>query len=541
MPTLNFLAVFLTTNPIVLILITLGYLGAAIGGPLAYLFCGTRVLFAWAFDRIIPTKVAAVDRRFRSPWVAVILMTISAEIHVLLTLYTGVFAYFETIIFAWWIAMMIVGIACMIFPYRRKDIFEASPSIVKAKLGGVPLVSILGFITLISSIYLAWVVMEPHLTGVVPLPMGFAVGVIVFFIAVFAVYWVSRSIAKARGIPMELSFKEVPPSNPSFSSTSKGGRMNGKNAGFFTTDVHGAERVFKKFLNAGKIYKANVIILGGDITGKMIVPIVEQPDGSFTARFLDMDYSLKPDDLGPFEEKVRAIGYYTYRTDPREFEELRADEAKLDELFTRLMVETMQKWVQLAEERLKGTNIKCFISPGNDDRYCIDPLLENSDHIICPEGKVVNIDDQHEMMSTGHTNITPWKCPRDIPEDELHRLIEEMTSKVKNMKNCIFNFHCPPFDTTIDYAPKLNENLQPTTGRDGKYEMIPAGSTAVRGAIEKHQPLLGLHGHIHEGRGVFKLGRTLCINPSSEYTEGVLRGVVIDLSDKGVGYLLTSG
>ena len=72
--------------------------------------------------------------------------------------------------------------------------------------------------------------------------------------------------------------------------------------------------------------------------------------------------------------------------------------------------------------------------------------------------------------------------------------------------------------------------------------MGPGGSSAVRSAIEKHQPLLGLHGHIHESKGFVKIGRTFCVNPGSEYGEGILRGVIIDLEDGKVkNFLLTQG
>ena len=49
---------------------------------------------------------------------------------------------------------------------------------------------------------------------------------------------------------------------------------------FFVTDVYGSERCFKQFLNAGKFYTANAVMLAGGITGKMIVPIVKQSDGT---------------------------------------------------------------------------------------------------------------------------------------------------------------------------------------------------------------------------------------------------------------------
>ena len=76
----------------------------------------------------------------------------------------------------------------------------------------------------------------------------------------------------------------------------------------------------------------------------------------------------------------------------------------------------------------------------------------------------------------------------------------------------------------------------------GGIEMQPVGSTACRETIERYQPLLGLHGHLHESRGTFQLGRTLCINPGSEYSEGVLRGALIELEGGQVkNYQLTTG
>jgi len=310
---------------------------------------------------------------------------------------------------------------------------------------------------------------------------------------------------------------------------------------FFTTDLHGSEVCFRKFVSAGKFYGANVVIVGGDITGKMIIPIVKQMDGSFTAELFGVKRTAKQGkELLALEDDIRNSGFYPYRTDPEEMK-LLVDETKIDELFTRLMVETVRGWIQLAEKHLKNTGIKCFIMPGNDDRLAIDSVIEESDFVVNPEGKIVWVDDYHEMISTGYANITPFDCPRDTPEDELAKKIEAMASRVKDMKNCIFNFHCPPYGTTLDSAPKLNENLKPVTS-GGQMVMYPAGSTSVRSSIEKYQPLLGLHGHIHESRGIFRIGRTICFNPGSEYTEGYLRGAIINLDrDKVESYTLTSG
>jgi len=315
----------------------------------------------------------------------------------------------------------------------------------------------------------------------------------------------------------------------------------GKVRVFFASDIHGSEKCFMKFLNAGRVYKANVVILSGDITGKMIVPIVEESSGTFTVDFLGRKAIKSREELGILEKRIRDSGYYPYCTNEKEIEELSADKGKVNELFLHVMAESVKRWVEIAEERLQGTGIKCFVSPGNDDHFVVDPILNSTRYIMNPEGKVVNVDDDHEMVTLAYSNITPWNSPRECTEDELAEKIQRMVSQVKDIQNCLFNFHCPPYNAHIDLAPRLDETLKPVS-RGGQIEMVPVGSVAVRSAIEKHQPLLGLHGHIHESKGAEKIGRTLCLNPGSEYTEGILRGVIIDLDkDKVRSYLFTSG
>jgi Icc-related predicted phosphoesterase len=311
---------------------------------------------------------------------------------------------------------------------------------------------------------------------------------------------------------------------------------------YFTTDIHGSELCFLKFVSAGKFYKADVIVFGGDITGKMIVPLVEMPDGTRTANFQGLDNILKNDEEAlKLEKMIRDSGYYPYRTTQKEMEELNADPAKVDALFSRLMNETLGRWLGIIGEKLKGTGIKVYIVPGNDDRHEIDAILEKSEFAVNPEGKVTEIDPHHEMIASGYANMTPWKCPRDIEESDLEKRIEDMASHVKNTENAIFALHCPPVNTELDIAPKLDATLRPVVERGG-LKMDHVGSTAVRKTIEKYQPLLGLHGHIHESKGSAKIGRTLCLNAGSEYSEGVLRGIIVDLHEKGFNdYVFTSG
>jgi len=310
----------------------------------------------------------------------------------------------------------------------------------------------------------------------------------------------------------------------------------------FVTDVHGSERCFIKFVNAGKFYNANALILGGDITGKLVVPIVEK-EGTYVCELMSsQQVARSKEELAKLEKLIRDLGYYPYHTSSSEVETLRASPEKLDQLFSKLMCESVEKWMSIAEERLRGTNIECYVSPGNDDRFEIDSIISKSSYVKNPEGQLVKIGGSHEMITTGFTNMTPWKCPRDIPEDELAAKVEALTSLVENFETCIFNFHCPPCNSGLDMAPKLDENLTPVLGPGAAPTMIPVGSPSVRAAIEKFQPLMGLHGHIHESRGTVKLGKTLCLNPGSEYTEGILRGALVDIDGKKIDdFLLTAG
>lgn len=309
---------------------------------------------------------------------------------------------------------------------------------------------------------------------------------------------------------------------------------------FYATDVHGSDRCFAKFVNAAAFYGADAILLGGDLTGKATVPLVGD-NGVHRGVFLGDDVAADGDDLVELEKRIANAGYYSFRCTADEEEALRADPAAREALFLELMRERLARWVALAEERLRPHDIPCYMNAGNDDPAEIDEVLEESDWVQFLEGKVVRLPEGTEVASCGYANRTPWDCPRDVEEEELSRRLEAVISELDDPSAAVFNFHCPPYDTGIDSGPKLDENLRMTSGAGGA-EMHPVGSTACRTMIERYQPVLGLHGHLHESRGVHKLGRTICLNPGSEYNEGILRGALIELRKGKVrGHQFTAG
>ena len=312
---------------------------------------------------------------------------------------------------------------------------------------------------------------------------------------------------------------------------------------FFATDIHGSERCFIKFVNAAKFYSANVLILGGDITGKAMVPIVRQVNSSsYRATFLGETATLESEEaVAALERQVRHAGAYPFRTSPEEVAAMEADRTLVDQLFTRLMMESVERWCSIAEERLRGSGVRCFIDAGNDDEPEIVEVLKQCSYVEMPEGRVVMIDDEHEMVSSGFANTTPWHAPRDIPDADLGNFIDTMARQLHAPDRAVFNIHVPPYATGLDIAPLLDGNLKPVVAA-GEVATGPVGSRAVRAAIERYQPLVGLHGHVHESRGVNKIGRTTCINPGSEYGDGNLRAALVNIKgNKLLSYQLVTG
>jgi Icc-related predicted phosphoesterase len=316
---------------------------------------------------------------------------------------------------------------------------------------------------------------------------------------------------------------------------------------FFATDLHGSERTYRKFINSGKFYGVDVIVMGGDIQGKLLIPIIKDPNGHYRATLQGrVEHFSTEEELNGLKGRLDILGFYSQVMEEDQFHALSADPKAVDKLFHELARRRLVTWVDLAEERLNGTGIKCFVTGGNDDEWDVLTAIkrEGAKSLFAVENEMVHVDDDHTMISVGLSTPTPWKTPREVSEEELGRMIEEMALKVPDMNKTIFNFHDPPKDSTLDTCPMLDWSKDPPQQiqQGGQPVMYGAGSSSVRAAIEKYQPMLGLHGHIHESQSVAKIGRTTCVNPGSEYGEGILRGCLVTFADGKVeGYQMTSG
>ena len=302
---------------------------------------------------------------------------------------------------------------------------------------------------------------------------------------------------------------------------------------YYASDVHGSDQCWRKFLGAGRFYEVNALIMGGDLTGKAIVPIQLDADGSFTAEFLGETRSGRGEtSLTELTEAVRYNGMYPWVASADEIARHRSDASARAELFERVLLDELRRWVELADERMPPQGIAVYAMAGNDDPWSCDAVLEGAEHLIACDLRVTEVGG-HEMISCSYANPTPWASPRELDEDALYDRMKALADQLERPESAIFNLHVPPKASGLDTAFEIDDQLRIVV-RNGKPHEIPVGSTAVRQLIEEYQPMLALHGHIHESRGAATIGRTLAINSGSEYATGRIHGVIVKLADASV-------
>lgn len=310
---------------------------------------------------------------------------------------------------------------------------------------------------------------------------------------------------------------------------------------YFVTDLHGSNKCFRKFLNAATAYKADVLVLGADLAGKAIQSIIRTGGGRYRCTFIGANHDVE---AGPELEALQKLigdhGYYPHVAEPGEME-ARQSNGGLDALFLELMRARLGEWLALADERLRPTGTAVYFMLGNDDPPELAELLDQAPWGVHAEGKVLPLDDSHELVSWGFSNITPWHSYREQTEEELRATLGRLYEQVAAPERAILNVHVPPYGSGLDEAPVLDEDFR-VQSVAGQVKFAPVGSHAVREVLLERQPLLGLHGHIHESSGIRRLGRTIAINPGSDYSTGALNGALITLDgDRVTSHQLVRG
>ena len=317
---------------------------------------------------------------------------------------------------------------------------------------------------------------------------------------------------------------------------------------FFAADLHGSQPGWRKFVNAAAFYEVDALVFGGDLMGKALVPIVRR-NGTMHAELHGRAHRLDTTSaLQEFTRSVEVSGLYWRVMDADEHEGLGADPLLVEGLVQDLARERLLEWIGFAEERLRDTPVRVYLTGGNDDAPpVLDALAEaDGERVVASEGRVVDLDDAHTMITVGLSTPTPWDTPREASEDDIRAAIDASVGHVPDAARCVFNLHCPPKDTLIDRCLKLVRDAPgelPRPVREaGRFVTTGGGSVAVREAVREYQPLVALHGHIHESPGRVRIGRTPCFNPGSQYGEGRLEGVIVELRDARLGaYQHTSG
>ena len=305
----------------------------------------------------------------------------------------------------------------------------------------------------------------------------------------------------------------------------------------YAADMHGSEQVWRKFVNSASHFSADVLILGGDVTGKIMVPVVEQRPGEYVAQVFGKVETVRSEqELAALDKRLRFNGCYPYHCSVEEYQRVAADAVYRKQVMERLMIETAARWAEIADEKLQGTPVRIYGMAGNDDEQAIDDALR-SEHLINVESSVVRVG-PYQLLSCAWGNPSPWNTPRELPEDQLLEKFEGLAANLEPGVPTIFNLHIPPFNSGLDTGPEIagiDAQGQVVVKRSaGNPLQAPVGSTAVRTFIERHQPLLGLHSHIHESKNMTMIGRTLCLNPGSTYQDGILDGALVTLEGEKV-------
>ena len=240
---------------------------------------------------------------------------------------------------------------------------------------------------------------------------------------------------------------------------------------FFATDVHGSDRCFRKFVNAADAYDADVLILGGDVAGKGLVPVQRQGD-LLLAEVRGERVSVPVADADQLRSEINMLGFYAVEMDEQEIARIGSDKPYLEELFRREITAQLEAWCGLVADRLEP-RIRCIITPGNDDPVEIDAVLERAERIECPERTLCDLGPVL-LASIGDVTPTPWNTEREYSEEELAERIAAMMDKVGDGRSTVVNFHNPPYASGLDTAPELDENLRPVLRRPRRNQAIPA-------------------------------------------------------------------
>jgi Icc-related predicted phosphoesterase len=297
---------------------------------------------------------------------------------------------------------------------------------------------------------------------------------------------------------------------------------------FFATDVHGSELCFQKFLRAADFYNADLLFFGGDYSSKDV--LLFSQDATTVLEYRGTVIKKKFERQSEVLEYIslsRGSGVSVEEVDQNTIND--PDNTKINQAYERALRKKLESWVEMAKVSYGKYGIPIFVIPGNDDLQFTDEYFQQPPFQFVHR-KHVLLDCGVNVLGWGGSNRTPWNTAREYDEtDILQQLNEAVRYPLAGTASILFA-HPPPYNSGLDLAPEVGENFQLklTLGSPHK---APIGSRAVRQFVEAHQPMVGLFGHVHEGRGYHKIGNTTCINPGSMYYTGRLVGCLVTIEE----------
>jgi len=210
-PSINYLFTFVTNNQAIVYLVLFAYIANGLWFLPTNVVLGSRNMFAWAFDRILPAKLAEVGDRFHSPHYAIILIVLVAEFNLYLSSFTTVLAFTANLVLGWFIAKLITAIAAASFPWRRKELYEATvPPNYRRKILGLPMISIAGVLYTIFSLGMIYGALTNAAIGGVIAPTTLIEGVLSVYVLAAVLYYVAKYYRMKQGLNLSQIMSEIP-------------------------------------------------------------------------------------------------------------------------------------------------------------------------------------------------------------------------------------------------------------------------------------------------------------------------------------------
>ena len=301
----------------------------------------------------------------------------------------------------------------------------------------------------------------------------------------------------------------------------------------FATDLHGSTTCFKKLVAAFRMYDADVLVLGGDLSAKALVPI--HVSGG-RAQFHIFGRSLVETGKGCVDravKRVEQVGLYPQVVETSADTQTKGDSQHLESDFQEAIARRLRAWATHAAEKL-GQDARIYAIPGNDDHPCIDAVLGESNVFVSVDRRAIEIREGLFICGLGASTETPWSTYRELSEEAIASELASMMAIVPAGAKCIWNVHVPPAGVGIDICDAPDAEGRGSWLTSMSPRQVSAGSSSVADAIRRYRPLLGLFGHVHEGRGIVSVDGTVCVNTGSEYYNSVLHAALVDIEDASV-------